>query len=141
MSHTNELDNGVVVIANGEDLSGDVTFVLTDGRRMETTWDRLFSLEAELSDWEEREAACCPEDYGFDEVIATQTKHIDALEQHIAKKDEALRLIWDWCEDAEVKGYLANAAIYAPSSNRIRKMYADAKASREKAIALLPKED
>ena len=47
MSHTNELDNGVAIIANGGDLSGDVTFILPDGRRMETTWDRMFALEVE----------------------------------------------------------------------------------------------
>lgn len=32
---------------------------------------RLAELEAEVARWEEREAACCPEDRGFEEVIST----------------------------------------------------------------------
>lgn len=42
MSHSNVLDNGITVIANGSDLSGDVIFVTPDGRRIETTWDKTF---------------------------------------------------------------------------------------------------
>jgi len=43
-----------------------------------------------LRSWEEREAACCPEDYGFEEVIAARTKRIKALETANAVKDELI---------------------------------------------------
>ena len=40
----------------------------------------LAALEAKLREWEEREAGCCPEDRGFEEVIAWQSKRIATLE-------------------------------------------------------------
>lgn len=39
----------------------------------------ITELEAEASRWVEREAACCPEDRGFDEVIAAQAQEIERL--------------------------------------------------------------
>ena len=37
----------------------------------------------ELSDMQEREAKCCPEDYGFDEYLAVLTKRIAVLETYL----------------------------------------------------------
>jgi len=50
----------------------------------------LAALEAKLREWEEREAVCCPEDRGFDEVIAWQRKRIAALEADNARMKKAL---------------------------------------------------
>lgn len=46
--------------------------------------DKINDLEAEIVSWQNREAACCPEDRGFEEVIAT-------LRQEISVKDDLLR--------------------------------------------------
>jgi hypothetical protein len=40
----------------------------------------------ELEDWEEREAACCPEDVGFPEYIASLQKEIERLRWHAEKR-------------------------------------------------------
>lgn len=46
--------------------------------------ERIAKLERQLRDWEEREAAVCPEDYGFDEVIGS-------LRAKLAERDEQVR--------------------------------------------------
>jgi hypothetical protein len=38
--------------------------------QLTTATESLAAMERELDAWREREAACCPEDFGFDEVIA-----------------------------------------------------------------------
>jgi vacuolar-type H+-ATPase subunit I/STV1 len=56
------------------------------------------ALQAKLEEWEEKEAACCPEDFGFDEVIKSLRKQLDEsnrkLEQRIALEiDEHLKVV------------------------------------------------
>ena len=55
-------------------------------------------LRKQLDEWEEKEAACCPEDFGFDEVIKSLRKQLDEsnrkLEQRIALEiDEHLKVV------------------------------------------------
>ena len=40
MSHSNRLDNGVIVISNSDE-SGEVEFVFNDGRRVTYRWEAL----------------------------------------------------------------------------------------------------
>lgn len=64
-----------------------------EARRLHAEWDRLLATQTEalrtteaerdaarkeLAETEEREAACCPEDVGFDECIATLRKELGA---------------------------------------------------------------
>ena len=53
----------------------------------------LAALEAKLREWEEREAGCCPEDRGFEEVIAWQSKRIATLEADNAAMREVLQRV------------------------------------------------
>ena len=55
--HSNELDNGITVIANGSDWSGDVCFVLPGGKKIETTWAKVFAVEEMYEALEEHVAA------------------------------------------------------------------------------------
>lgn len=41
----------------------------------------IADLKAKLMEWEEREASVCPEDYSFEEVIATRDARIEELEK------------------------------------------------------------
>lgn len=45
---------------------------------------QLTSAREQIRAWEEREAACCPEDYGFDEVIKSLRKENARLEAQLA---------------------------------------------------------
>jgi chromosome segregation ATPase len=55
-------------------------------------------LTKQLNEWEEKEAACCPEDFGFEEVIESLRTQLDEsnrkLEQRIAMEiDEHLKVV------------------------------------------------
>jgi len=55
-------------------------------------------LTKQLNEWEEKEAACCPEDFGFEEVIESLRTQLDdsnrKLEQRIALEiDEHLKVV------------------------------------------------
>ena len=59
-------------------------------------------LRVELADWVEREAACCPEDVPFDEMVKWQATRIKELTEELAESEKAKRLL--------VKGALAISA-------------------------------
>lgn len=44
---------------------------------------RIAELEAKIKEYEEREASCCPEDFGFDEVINQLQANQDALVEFV----------------------------------------------------------
>ena len=69
---------------------------------------RLASSEAErdrykreVMDYEEREAACCPEDFGCDEVLASLRKRLAAAESEAERLRDVLRQTHaNYCDSA-----------------------------------------
>jgi hypothetical protein len=63
-----------------------------------------YDLEKNKREWEEKEAACCPEDVGFPEYIATLQSQLTATREIALKLVEALEKFHDrqdcaWCYD------------------------------------------
>jgi hypothetical protein len=58
---------------------------------------------AELDEWREREAACCPEDVGFDEYVAALTKQRDAAR---AQLNAIAHAAWEEAYEAGQRGSL-----------------------------------
>jgi hypothetical protein len=58
---------------------------------------RIQELEAWQANVQEREAACCPEDVGFDEYIAALLKELKRLRDQI-ERPEAIRAFEKFCQ-------------------------------------------
>lgn len=68
---------------------------LTDAERLAIRWrdkyDGAACQVAEIiNEWQEKEAACCPEDVGFPEYIAALEKERDALKEQLAQAQSEL---------------------------------------------------
>jgi hypothetical protein len=50
------------------------------GERIKVFIKEIHQLYEKLNAWEEKEAACCPEDFGFDEYIRMLEKRLAALQ-------------------------------------------------------------
>ena len=94
MSHSNELDNGITVIANGGDLSGDVWFVLPDGQRVQTTWPKTFA---------------APEMYEVLESAANSLSKISGLVNGAEPSAELLRDVYVLAYNGDLLKLLAKA--------------------------------
>jgi len=63
--------------------------------------DEYDALRKQLDEWEEKEAACCPEDFGFEEVIKSlQTKLDVAISTLLYYRASGTN---DWAEKALAK--------------------------------------
>jgi hypothetical protein len=82
-------------------------------------------LRKQLSDIEEREAACCPEDVPFDNLITVLRQHITRLERRNAELRNLLRIADDLIDEyAEVVEHCDNV-------DEAREMIKDALAAKE----------
>lgn len=61
------------------------------GHEVDSFTQRIAALEAELRDWEEREASVCPEDVGFPEYIATLTAELARVREDAARMDAVVK--------------------------------------------------
>jgi hypothetical protein len=59
--------------------------------RAEAAEARIAELEAEREQWKEREASCCPEDVGFEEMIATLSRQNEDAQARCCELDERLQ--------------------------------------------------
>ena len=80
-------------------------------------------LRKQLDEWEEKEAACCPEDFGFDEVIKSLRKQLDEI---IHDKESA--------EDAR-DVYKTNALRVRDERDTLRKQLIELQADKVELIS------
>jgi polyhydroxyalkanoate synthesis regulator phasin len=65
---------------------GDYMFVprgsvIETDKHMNEIYSTIDALRKQLDEWEEKEAACCPEDFGFEEVIKSLRKQLEELQK------------------------------------------------------------
>jgi len=63
--------------------------IFTLVNRIDILKEELEQKDLRLREFEEREAACCPEDFGFDEVISIQQNELDKKDAKIAELGKA----------------------------------------------------
>lgn len=100
--------------------------------RYDAACDEASRLSNELNKWCEREASVCPEDFGFEEVLATlraKAEIVDAMERREIDVDTMAYA------DNDVL-VVANEGYYrAPTLSEAFAAYAQARAAQEKADA------
>lgn len=75
-----EESEGIVVFGSHENCRCDIPAI----RQRKRLIARIRQLEAEVEDWRNREASACPEDFGFEEVIAALRAAAQERDRQIA---------------------------------------------------------